>query len=81
VEDGNGIKRKFIAEVRTAMGRLYFYVAIDRVLKIAFTEPERFTFDPLQQMPGPNIEPPHRGRSGRSVFRTDGCAPGGGGEI
>src|ERR1700739_528422 len=49
VEDGKGIKRKFrsypigyfhidIAEVRTAMGRLYLFVAIDRISKFAFTE-------------------------------------------
>src|SRR5262252_10465128 len=49
VEDGNGIKRKFkaypigyfhidIAEVRTAEGRLYLFVAIDRTSKFAFTE-------------------------------------------
>jgi hypothetical protein len=52
VEDGKGIKgikRKFksypigyfhidIAEVRTAMGRLYLFVAIDRTSKFAFTE-------------------------------------------
>ncbi len=49
VEDGKGIKCKFktypigyfhidIAEVRTAMGRLYLFVAIDRTSKFAFTE-------------------------------------------
>ena len=49
VEDGKGIRRKFknypigyfhidIAEVRTAMGRLYLFVAIDRTSKFAFTE-------------------------------------------
>src|SRR5712671_1888595 len=49
VEDGKGIKRKFkaypigyfhidIAEVRTAEGRLYLFVAIDRTSKFAFTE-------------------------------------------
>jgi transposase-like protein len=49
VEDGKGIKRKFksypigyfhidIAEVRTAEGRLYLFVAIDRTSKLAFTE-------------------------------------------
>ena len=49
VEDGKGIKRKFktypigyfhidIAEVRTAEGRLYLFVAIDRTSKYAFTE-------------------------------------------
>src|SRR5579863_8029087 len=49
VEDGKGIKRKFktypigyfhidIAEVRTAEGRLYLLVAIDRTSKFAFTE-------------------------------------------
>jgi transposase InsO family protein len=49
VEDGKGIKRKFksypigyfhidIAEVRTAQGRLYLLVAIDRTSKFAFTE-------------------------------------------
>src|ERR1700740_3433109 len=49
VEDGKGIKRKFkaypigyfhidIAEVRTAQGRLYLFVAIDRTSKFAFTE-------------------------------------------
>jgi transposase InsO family protein len=48
-EDGKGIERKFktypigyfhidIAEVRTAMGRLYLFVAIDRTSKFAFTE-------------------------------------------
>ena len=47
--DGKGIRRKFksypigyfhidIAEVRTAMGRLYLFVAIDRTSKFAFTE-------------------------------------------
>ena len=49
VEDGKGIRRKFkiypigyfhidIAEVRTAEGRLYLFVAIDRTSKFAFTE-------------------------------------------
>src|SRR3977135_3082025 len=49
IEDGKGIKRKFktypigyfhidIAEVRTAEGRLYLFVAIDRTSKYAFTE-------------------------------------------
>ena len=49
VEDGKGVKRKFkaypigyfhvdIAEVRTAEGRLYLFVAIDRTSKFAFTE-------------------------------------------
>jgi hypothetical protein len=49
VEDGKSIRRKFknypigyfhidIAEVRTAMGRLYLFVAIDRTSKFAFTE-------------------------------------------
>ena len=49
VEDGKGIKRKFksypigyfhidIAEVRTAEGRLYLLVAIDRTSKFAYTE-------------------------------------------
>ena len=49
VEDGKGIKRKFktypigyfhidIAEVRTAQGKLYLFVAIDRTSKFAFTE-------------------------------------------
>ena len=49
VGGGNGIKRKFktypigyfhidIAEVRTAEGRLYLFVAIDRTSKFAFTE-------------------------------------------
>jgi transposase-like protein len=49
VEDGKGIRRKFksypigyfhidIAEVRTAMGRLYLFVAIDRTSEFAFTE-------------------------------------------
>ena len=49
VEDGKGIKRKFksypigyfhidIAEVRTAQGRLYLFVAIDRTSKFAFIE-------------------------------------------
>jgi transposase-like protein len=49
VEDGKGTKRKFktypigyfhidIAEVRTAQGRLYLFVAIDRTSKFAFTE-------------------------------------------
>src|SRR4029434_3728280 len=49
VEDDRGIKRKFkaypigyfhidIAEVRTAEGRLYLFVAIDRTSKFAFTE-------------------------------------------
>src|ERR1700677_4548066 len=49
VEDGKGIRRKFksypigyfhidIAEVRTAMGRLYLFVAIDRTSKFAFIE-------------------------------------------
>lgn len=49
VEDGTGIKRKFkiypigffhidIAEVRTAEGKLYLFVAIDRTSKFAFTE-------------------------------------------
>jgi hypothetical protein len=47
VEDGKGIKRKSypigyfhidIAEVRTAQGRLYLLVAIDRTSKFAFTE-------------------------------------------
>ncbi len=49
VEDGKGIKRKFktypigyfhidIAEVRSAEGRLYLFVAIDRTSKFAFTE-------------------------------------------
>ena len=49
VEDGKGIRRKFksdpigyfhidIAEVRTAMGRLYLFVAIDRTSKFAFTK-------------------------------------------
>ena len=49
VEGGKGIKRKFktypigyfhidIAEVRTAEGRLYLFVAIDRTSKYAFTE-------------------------------------------
>ena len=49
VEDGKGIKRKFktypigyfhidIAEVRSAQGRLYLLVAIDRTSKFAFTE-------------------------------------------
>src|SRR5512135_3858050 len=49
VEDGKGIRRKFktypigyfhidIAEVRTAQGRLYLFVAIDRTSKFAFTE-------------------------------------------
>ena len=49
IEDGKGIKRKFktypigyfhidIAEVRTAEGRLYLFVAIDRTSKFAFTE-------------------------------------------
>src|SRR6266853_5745399 len=49
VEDGKGIKRKFkvypigyfhidIAEVRSAEGRLYLFVAIDRTSKLAFTE-------------------------------------------
>ena len=49
VEDGKGLKRKFktypigyfhidIAEVRTAQGRLYLFVAIDRTSKLAFTE-------------------------------------------
>jgi transposase-like protein len=47
IEDGKGIKRKFktypigyfhidIAEVRTAEGRLYLFVAIDRTSKYAF---------------------------------------------
>jgi transposase-like protein len=49
VGDGKGIRRKFknypigyfhidIAEVRTAMGKLYLFVAIDRTSKFAFTE-------------------------------------------
>jgi len=49
VEDGKGIKRKFktypigyfhidIAEVRTAEGRLYLFVAVDRTSKFAYTE-------------------------------------------
>src|SRR5262249_48450935 len=49
VGDGNGIKRKFktypidyfhidITEVRTAEGRLYLFVTIDRTSKLAFTE-------------------------------------------
>ncbi|KAA3441671.1 IS481 family transposase, partial [Mesorhizobium sp. SARCC-RB16n] len=49
VEDGKGIKRKFkaypigyfhidIAEVRTAEGKLYLLVAIDRTSKFAYTE-------------------------------------------
>jgi hypothetical protein len=49
VEDGKGIKRKFksypigyfhidIAEVRSAEGRLYLFVAIDQTSKFAFTE-------------------------------------------
>ena len=49
VADGKGIRRKFkiypigyfhidIAEVRTAEGRLYLFVAIDRTSKFAFTE-------------------------------------------
>src|SRR5215475_5603457 len=49
VEDGKGIKRKFktypigyfhidIAEVRTAQGKLYLLVAIDRTSKFAFVE-------------------------------------------
>jgi transposase InsO family protein len=49
VEDGKGIKRRFksypigyfhidIAELRTAEGRLYLFVAIDRTSKFAFTE-------------------------------------------
>src|SRR6201993_2080826 len=49
VEDGKGIKRKFksypigyfhidIAEVRTAGGKLYLFVAIDRTSKFAFAE-------------------------------------------
>src|ERR1700722_14021790 len=49
VEDGRGIKRKFkaysigyfhidIAEVRTAQGKLYLLVAIDRTSKFAFVE-------------------------------------------
>ncbi len=49
MEDGKGIKRKFksypigyfqidIAEVRTAEGRLYCLVAIDRTSKFAYTE-------------------------------------------
>ena len=49
IEDGKGLKRKFktypigyfhidIAEVRTAEGRLYLFVAIDRTSKFAFTE-------------------------------------------
>jgi hypothetical protein len=49
IEDGKGIKRKFkaypigyfhidIAEVRTAEGRLYLFVAIDRTSKFALTE-------------------------------------------
>jgi transposase InsO family protein len=49
VEGGKGIRRKFkdypigyfhvdIAEVRTAQGRLYLFVAIDRTSKFAFTE-------------------------------------------
>jgi hypothetical protein len=49
VEDGKGIKRKFktypigyfhidIAEVRTAEGRLYLFVVIDRTSKFAFIE-------------------------------------------
>src|SRR6201998_4412104 len=49
VEDGKGIKRKikaypivyfhvYSAEVRTAQGRLYLCVAIDRTSKFAFTE-------------------------------------------
>jgi transposase InsO family protein len=49
VEDGKGTKRKFksypigyfhidIAEVRTAQGKLYLFVAIDRTSKFAFTE-------------------------------------------
>lgn len=49
VEDGKGIRRKFkdypigyfhidIAEVRTAEGRLYLLVAIDRTSKFAYTE-------------------------------------------
>src|SRR5258705_5216825 len=49
VEDGKGIKRKVktypigylhidIPEVRTAEGRLYLFVAIDRTSKFAFTE-------------------------------------------
>ena len=49
VEDGKAVRRKFktypigyfhidIAEVRTAEGRLYLFVAIDRTSKFAFTE-------------------------------------------
>lgn len=49
VEDGKEIRRKFkaypigyfhidIAEVRTAQGKLYLFVAIDRTSKFAFTE-------------------------------------------
>jgi hypothetical protein len=49
VEDGKGIKRKFkiypigyfhidIAEVRTAEGKLYLLVAIDRTSKFAYAE-------------------------------------------
>lgn len=49
MEDGKGIKRKFnaypigyfhidIAEVRTAEGKLYLFVAIDRTSKFAFTK-------------------------------------------
>jgi hypothetical protein len=49
VEDGKAVKRKFktypigyfhidIAEVRTAMGRLYLFVVVDRTSKFAFTE-------------------------------------------
>ncbi|MBB4375298.1 hypothetical protein GGD63_008147 [Bradyrhizobium sp. cir1] len=66
VEDGKGIERKFksypigyfhidIAEVRTAEGRLYLLVAIDRTSKFAYTEvyekaTRRITADLLQNL-------------------------------
>ena len=83
VEDGRGIKRKFraypigyfhidIAEVRTAEGKLYLLVAIDRTSKFAYVElhekaTRRVAADFLERLPfglrglsAPTLEAFHR---------------------
>ena len=86
VEDGKGIRRKFksdpigyfhidIAEVRTAMGRLYLFVAIDRTSKFAFTKFARESHEecrsrlPAEPDQGSPLQGSHRSDGQRHPLR------------
>jgi hypothetical protein len=77
VEDGKGIKRKFktypigyfhidIAEVRTAMGRLYLFVAIGQNLEVRLHRVARESYEecrsrlPAEPDQGSPLQGPHR---------------------